>query len=151
MAHYLEPLAIAANITQASFCRIDQVLLTFGYLITKYSEDSMGHDKTAQSAIINSLERRWWKCDQEVFIAAVILNPYYQLVPFRKDDSLIWIAWSEMLAMFRKLYKRFFNHDAPADFDADLNSFLKRKDRFRTMTEHLDSKLREANEAVRVL
>jgi hypothetical protein len=38
---YLEPLAIPANITQDSFCLVDQVLLSFGFF-----------DPVAQKAII---------------------------------------------------------------------------------------------------
>ena len=34
---YLEPLAIAANITQANDCRLDQVLLTFGFVYHFFS------------------------------------------------------------------------------------------------------------------
>jgi hypothetical protein len=36
MEEHLEPLAIAANITQATNCRLDTVLLTFGYLVIRY-------------------------------------------------------------------------------------------------------------------
>jgi len=33
---HLEPLAIVVNITQASFCHLNTVLLTFGFLIMQY-------------------------------------------------------------------------------------------------------------------
>lgn len=38
MKCHLDPLAVAANITQASFCRLDEVLLTFGYLVMQYQQ-----------------------------------------------------------------------------------------------------------------
>ena len=34
--HLLEPLAVASKITQAAVCHLDQVLLTFGYLVMQY-------------------------------------------------------------------------------------------------------------------
>lgn len=42
-------------------------------------EDIPGRD-----AIIASLEKRWSKSDQEIFIAAVIVNPFYRMEPFAK-------------------------------------------------------------------
>ena len=82
MAHYLEPLAIATNIIQASFCRLDQVLVTFGFLIMRYSDPAMDQDPMACDAIVNSLEKHWQKCDQEVFIAMVLVNPLFRMLPF---------------------------------------------------------------------
>ncbi|KAH9983358.1 hypothetical protein BJV74DRAFT_777263, partial [Russula compacta] len=32
--------------------------------------------------IINSIEQWWAKADQDIFITAVILNPFYQSTPF---------------------------------------------------------------------
>ena len=54
---YLEPLVIAANITQAAFCRMDEVLLTFGSLFVQYHK--MGDDKDVQDAILSSLKKCW--------------------------------------------------------------------------------------------
>jgi len=39
---YLELLAIAANIVQGLFCRMDQVLLTFGFLVMQYQNEKNG-------------------------------------------------------------------------------------------------------------
>ena len=33
MKRHLEPLAVATNVIQSSHCRLDQVLLTFRYLV----------------------------------------------------------------------------------------------------------------------
>ena len=35
---HLEPLAVAANVTQSAFCRLDEVLLTFGALMMNYKD-----------------------------------------------------------------------------------------------------------------
>jgi hypothetical protein len=82
VTRYLEPLAIAANVVQESFCRMDQVLLTFGFLVMKYRDEKMNQDIIGRDAIIKSIELRWSKSDQEVFISAVLVNPFYRTTPF---------------------------------------------------------------------
>lgn len=47
------------------------------YLRMEDPEDFIGANR-----IKESLEQRWAVADQEVFIAAVILNPFYQGKPF---------------------------------------------------------------------
>ena len=79
---HLEPLAIAANVTQASFCHLDTVLLTFGFLMMQYRNMTDEEDLDAVHAIMESLEEHWAVADQQIFIAAVIVNPFYQGMPF---------------------------------------------------------------------
>ena len=74
-------MAEAANIIQAAFCRLDTVLLTFGYLIVSYKAMKDPDDLPGVQAIIKSIEKRWAKADQEIFIAAMILNPFYRREP----------------------------------------------------------------------
>lgn len=77
--HHLAPLAIAANITQSSHCRLDEVLLTFASLAMEYNKLTDPIDWDVKEALLNSIERRWEKSDQDVFVAAVILNPYLKV------------------------------------------------------------------------
>ncbi|CDO76574.1 hypothetical protein BN946_scf184831.g10 [Trametes cinnabarina] len=80
---HLEPFAIAVNLAQAAHCRLDQVLLIFGFLYHRFSRlPSDIDDEESSSAVLKSLEDRWSKADQSVFVAAVILNPIYRLAPF---------------------------------------------------------------------
>ena len=65
---------------QATFCRMDQVLLTFGFLIMQYQ--SLTEDLIACTTIVDSLEMRWKKADQELFIACILVNPFYCVEPF---------------------------------------------------------------------
>ncbi|KIK52705.1 hypothetical protein GYMLUDRAFT_64073 [Collybiopsis luxurians FD-317 M1] len=81
IVNHLEPLAIAANIIQAAHCCLDQVLVTFGYLFLQYLRMNVT-DCCGCDAIIASIESRWQKADQELFVAAVLLNPVYQNLPF---------------------------------------------------------------------
>ena len=58
MKDHLEPLAVAANITQASFCRLDEVLLTFGYLVMQYQlMQADPGNAVACDSIITSIEK----------------------------------------------------------------------------------------------
>jgi hypothetical protein len=79
----LEPLAIAANIAQASHTRLDHVLLMLGNL-TRIFTQNLEFDEDLRLGIIKSLEKRWKKADQDVFIAAVFLNPFIRASLFNK-------------------------------------------------------------------
>ena len=80
MKLHLEPLAIAANVTQTASCRLDTVLLTFGFLVMQYQKLTDIDDLTASTSIISSLEKRWMAADQDIFIATVIVNSFYRAV-----------------------------------------------------------------------
>ncbi|KAI0956286.1 hypothetical protein AcV7_006723 [Taiwanofungus camphoratus] len=90
MKRHLEPLAIAVNVTQAAHCRLDQVLLTFGLLYAKYSKLDVNDvtERDVRQALLNSIEEQWSKADQDVFIAAIILNPFFRTYPFAPLHSL---------------------------------------------------------------
>lgn len=79
--YHLEPLAIAANITQSGHCRLDDVLLTFAALVMRYRDlnDAEDSEGPVKQALIGSIERRWGKADRDVFLAAVILNPFIKV------------------------------------------------------------------------
>src|SRR5271170_974873 len=105
MKRHLEPLAIATNITQASFCRLDQVLMTFGHLTMQYKSMTDVDDVVGCNAIIASLEARWATADQEIFIAAVVLNPFYQSTPF---SALQFLTNAGIYSMLSRLWERFY-------------------------------------------
>jgi len=73
----LEPLAIAANIAQASHTCLDHVLLMLGNLAHIFSQN-LEFDEDLHLGILASLEKRWKKADQDVFIMAMFLNPFIQ-------------------------------------------------------------------------
>ncbi|KAF8956006.1 hypothetical protein BDZ97DRAFT_1672403, partial [Flammula alnicola] len=121
ITRYLEPLAIAANIVQESFCRIDQVLLTFGFLMMKYLDVKMSQDTVGRDAIINSIEARWAKSDQEVFVAAVLVNPFYRTLPFA---PLPCFNQSQIRVLLTRLYRRFYKQEPPTIFIQHAYEFL---------------------------
>jgi hypothetical protein len=89
---------------QAAFCRLDTVLIMFGYLQHIYSDMwfMSPEDKHACETIPDSLESRWSKADQEPFIASIIVNPLYQLTPFSKYSGL---HLASALGLLKQLYR----------------------------------------------
>ncbi|GLB40084.1 putative protein of unknown function (DUF 659) [Lyophyllum shimeji] len=101
----LEPLALAANITQASHTRLDHVLLTLGNLFRIYSTSSTRTlDTEIAYGIQSSLEKRWEKADQDIFILAVFFNPYIRSRIF----SPAVLTESSLYSIVDKVFKRFY-------------------------------------------
>lgn len=131
----MEPLAIAANVAQAAHCRPDQVLLIFGFLQFRFTElqTELG-DTEGTAAVLDSIERRWKKADQAIFVAAVVLNPLYRLEPFRDLDFLTTAALQRLLG---ELWKRFYKEDAPHELMTGIADYLNWKGRYQCMEERL--------------
>jgi len=55
--------------------------------------------------ILDSIEKRWAKSEQEAFIAAVILNPVYKMTPFAVLD---FTTSAGCLVLIKKLYIHLF-------------------------------------------
>ncbi|KAF8157696.1 hypothetical protein BJ912DRAFT_866740, partial [Pholiota molesta] len=127
VVRHLRPLGISANIIQAAFCRLDTVLLTFGYLVWTYRQMNDAEDIPGRDAIIRSIEQRWEKTDQQVFIAAVILNPFTRLAPFGKLFNN-----ADVIEIISRLWQRFNRtQDLPtAIFLEQLSDYLTENDKF---------------------
>ena len=141
---HLEPLARAANLAQAAFCRLDQILLTFGSLCMYYNNlrTKDPADRMGCTAIIDSIEKRWAKADQEVFIAAVILNPFIKISPFSRQTRLLTRAG--ILLLLKRLYTRFFSSTEQADklqenlrqLYSNLDNYFENKGIFSDLSEY---------------
>lgn len=64
-------LSVAALTLQADSTRPDHVFLTFGRLVTQFQtwaqdSDSRSQECEATAAVLNSLEKRWKKADQDI-------------------------------------------------------------------------------------
>jgi hypothetical protein len=103
--NFLEPLAIASNITQADSARVDIVLITFAFLYIRYSKLLEAEDIKARDVILASIERRWLKTDQDVFIAGVLLNPFHKAKPFRAAS---FSTVAGLYNLLHCLWKRFY-------------------------------------------
>lgn len=78
-------------------------------------------------AIIESIERRWEKADQDVFIAAVILNPFHRISPFTQIEYLIN---ANILDLFSCLYQRFNNVEPVSEFFDDAYNYINQQGKF---------------------
>jgi len=121
MKLHLEPLAIAANVTQAAFCRLDTVLLTFGFLVMQYQKMTGKADCVASHSIISSLEKHWMAADQDIFIATVIVNPFFRAGPFGCHPRFVV---SGIIELLEHLYTQFFWEEPPPGFSPELSDYL---------------------------
>lgn len=121
LERHLEPLAVTANTLQATHCRLDTVLLAFGYLVKRYRAMVAPEDLVGCAAILNSIEKRWLAADQRVFIATVIVNPFYRTTVFSSRQRFTNAYIKHLLA---SLYSRFFGTPAPDQFYIELREFL---------------------------
>ncbi|KAH9846789.1 hypothetical protein C2E23DRAFT_710903, partial [Lenzites betulinus] len=121
---HLEPLAIAANMTQSNACRLDQVLITFGRLFQSFSELDSPDEDMIKTAVLRSLQMRWDKADQDVFLAAAILNPFLKCRPFRALPLVF--APAAVHTLLERLWNRFYpSHEAPATFYNEVSQYLR--------------------------
>ncbi|KAI6145406.1 hypothetical protein BKA82DRAFT_4357460 [Pisolithus tinctorius] len=117
----LEPIAIMTNMHQATHARPEHVVLSFGFLYFKYSQLTDTADSTACKAVLESAEQRWGQCDQEVFIAAVVVNPFYKTSPFKK---IALTTRAGIAALFGHLWLCFYGGEAPVELFTDLDHYL---------------------------
>jgi len=71
---HLEPFTIATLVLQAPDAKLPVVPITLGNLYCIFSNSDL--DVNVCNAVHESLEKRWAKVDQDVFIAALLMNPY---------------------------------------------------------------------------
>ncbi|KAI0782452.1 hypothetical protein BC629DRAFT_1289429, partial [Irpex lacteus] len=123
MKSHLEPFAYAVNITQSDQLRLDTVLLVLGLLYNRFENlpRITPSDNIVAEAICNSINTRWEASDQDLFIAAVILNPTHKTRPFRK-----WRFFSIGLitVLMSRLYRRLFSGPAPRDLVEEVHHYL---------------------------
>lgn len=105
LRNHLEPLTIAANVTQASPTRLDHVLLTFANLHRIFSR-LQEEGSSGAGAVLASLEKRWGKTDQEAFILAVFYNPYIRDRLFSGEHTSL--TKSGIFGMIRRMFERTF-------------------------------------------
>jgi hypothetical protein len=128
---HLEPLAIAVNVTQQAKTRCDQVLILLGQLRCVYT-DIIKKDRTSPDAdyededhpctsILKSLEKRWIKADQDLFIGCVFLNPNFKNSLFNPQK----MTTAMIIGILRRLYMRVFRvQDCPTGFIEEIMHYV---------------------------
>ncbi|KAG1720850.1 ribonuclease H-like domain-containing protein [Suillus lakei] len=136
MLTHIGPLALAVNFAQAAHCRLDEVLIILGYLISKYlsllETTTSPDDQIGLRAIIDSLEKRWSKCDQTVFIAAVILNPLYKAKPFAQIRQFTTAGITSLLL---KLWQWFQSSPVPESLRKEILDYLQDRGDYKCFSE----------------
>jgi hypothetical protein len=148
--NHLEPLAVAINISQSAHCRLDQVLLVFGLLHHRYTtlKNQQPEDERACNAILESLERRWAKADQDVFVAAVILNPLHKIAPFAKS---VMFSAAGVYTLLSRLWTRFYKDQPPPGLLAEMRSYFDNKGQYEFLATWIPGLRQQAQKEVRFM
>ncbi|KAF8989582.1 hypothetical protein BDQ17DRAFT_1169802, partial [Cyathus striatus] len=136
---HLEPLAHASCIMQEAHACLDQVPLIFGTLMYEYlkmAETDGDHDGLIQ-AIIDSIEKRWAKCDQEAFILAIVLHPSLKTAPFAKNMPQLVPA--SLWQILHHLWTRFYSEDIPTNLFKEFMDYLHSRGVYSVLTGYIDS------------
>ncbi|KAL0064720.1 hypothetical protein AAF712_008266 [Marasmius tenuissimus] len=125
---HLEPLAIAANITQAATCWLDQVMFTLGFLYYKFLQFTDPQDGAIRQVVLGSISEHWNKCDwQDVGLGCAILNPFVSLSSFHHIEQL---SKNGILQLMQRLWTQFYNSNAPQELLTNINDYFDRKGSF---------------------
>lgn len=105
----------------------------FGLLVMKYNnlKSQEPDDIAVCNAILNSLEMRWANADQDVFIAAVLLNPVHKAAPFVKSAKFTAAA---IYSLFSRLWTCFYNESIPATFFQELADYFEESGQYSVAT-----------------
>ena len=116
MKEILEPLAIANNVTQARYTRLDHIGLTLGNLYRIYSDLSI--EAPIRDRVLSSLEKRWQAADQDVFILAMHLHPWVRGRCFAKT-----LSRSALCNTAEKVYRRLFEQEPGWGFMGEMMDY----------------------------
>ena len=104
MKEILEPLAIANNVAQARYTRLDHIGLTLGNLYRIYNTHSL--EAPIHNQVLSSLKKRWRAANQDVFILAMHLHPWIRGHCFAKT-----LLRSTLYNMVDKVFHRVFEEE----------------------------------------
>ncbi|THU99524.1 hypothetical protein K435DRAFT_608724, partial [Dendrothele bispora CBS 962.96] len=116
----LRPFAIATNAAQSDHCRLDTILLLLGYLYHIHNNNRI--DARLRSTIHNSLEKRWKKVDQDVFILAITFNPYLRKKAFKSGSP--FRSTSKLFSLASQVFKRFYGRAPDSFFRRAFSEYL---------------------------
>ncbi|KAJ6624566.1 ribonuclease H-like domain-containing protein [Mycena sp. CBHHK59/15] len=109
----IEPICYGTNINQKDSTRADQVLLSLVGMFLRMVDHP---EPEVAAGMTNRLEKRWWGCDQPLFLLALILNPFEQLSCFGPKAGLNHFNCLDLLvSMYQRMNSRPDNKDTPAE------------------------------------
>ncbi|KAG2041579.1 hypothetical protein BDR03DRAFT_979518 [Suillus americanus] len=139
----LEPITLMMNIHQAAHSKPEHIPISFGFLYYHYSIIGDESDLVAQNAVLESAEHRWAQVDQEVFIAAVIVNPLYKDKPFSNIPLTIRAG---LMFLFSRLWTCFYGGTPPLELFTDLDNYLKSSPEFQPLDIYTQILVSRAND-----
>jgi hypothetical protein len=89
----------------------------------QYKSMTDPEDVVGCTAIIESIEARWATANQEIFIAAVILNPFYQSTLFA---ALQFLTNAGIHLLLTRLWEHFYRTVPPPEFHKQIIGYLNR-------------------------
>jgi len=87
-------------------------------------------DVKARDAILASIERRWLKTDQDVFIAGILLNPFHKAQPFHATP---FSTVAGLYNLLHHLWRRFYYKDPPAELYGEYKAYMNGAGDFQAM------------------
>ncbi|KAG6917691.1 hypothetical protein DXG01_001461 [Tephrocybe rancida] len=144
---HLEPLAIAANVTQSDNTRLDVIVITLANLYRVFSDSTHGFDESISATVLASLEKRWANADRPIFILAIVLNPYICAMFFANDSP--FCSFITLWKLVANAYKRLLNTDQEPnhEFCTAFNHYLNRlgdwSDESMSLQYHKDVAIKE--------
>jgi hypothetical protein len=102
-------------------------------LYFEYQRMTDENDKELVDKVKMSLEARWKKADQDVFIACIILVPWIQLKPFNTLHESGIFNFSSIFQLFARLWERFYNEKPPEILYNNVREYIEKKGRFASI------------------
>ncbi|KAK0226911.1 hypothetical protein EDD85DRAFT_794763 [Armillaria nabsnona] len=130
-----------------SLARI-KVLLTFGLLYMHYTKELSVMDsveKLVQYALLSSIKKCWEKSDQEVFIAAVVFNPFMKLKPFPCTMRTSFLTIASINDLLSCLYSCFFSDLLdPSELLSNIQDYIYNKGIFSLLPSWADTMAKQS-------
>ncbi|EJD50040.1 hypothetical protein AURDEDRAFT_161064 [Auricularia subglabra TFB-10046 SS5] len=118
---HLELLAVASHILQSDRTRPDHVTFALGNYVRIYNQPHV--KPSIRNTVLPNVEKRWDKADQEVFIAAVLLNPYVRHACFSNA-----LPRNTAVETCIRVYERIFRQPGTVEFWEVCHRYLRRVD-----------------------
>jgi len=121
--------------------------LTLANLYRIYSNEDADFDSELREGVVRSVEKRWAKVDQDIYIAAVFLNPFIRARIFLPSA----LTNSALLAIVERVYERILRTTSNMDFMAAFLDYKDEKGEFTKDAMHLQKMADLSEKEVRPL
>ena len=108
----------------------------------QYEKMTDPEDLAPCGAIIKSIDKCWTKVDQEVFISAVILNPFHQGSVF---SSCAGLTNASITSLLDKVWHHLFRTDPPSKLHVELRNYLKHENHFKMLQQQCNIEISAAH------